>query len=647
LTETSSAFREKALFIWNDSTIGTAEQIVEMLKTANFEGAYLHETNLTSWRKSSRAALVNALKAAGIRVYASAAVYGYDPEAEGQRAAALVEEYNLDGMVFDIESGQYETSSEAPSLVVKLLKAYKAGTRRPCAMCWWPFFEDPYDGVPQYHPVSVLKEGMKYADVGMPMAYWDGGDTPAAAVKYLNNAWKQWREVTDKPLVIAGRAYNDKYATARGDAVTAYDARVRELRSQGAVGISWWDMDKAVHIPDVWEALKATPKWLTDQPNEPEEPVANPYQLLAMGQYVQDDTWANDKLAFIIGDAGSYLTGPNPRLKPIETKAAAWGQHFIALWDLKISYYEEQQYNPNDQYWPAEDRDEVLKAFKKALVNRSPRAVIVRVMDDKMANGKPHAPGYLNYAARKFCERASDWLWKTKKIVMLVQSSHEYMTENAPDMVNWVGYWDSVIEQYVTTTTQLDQSYPKADDKPRYYLGVHPDWDLWFYFNGVTTDLYLFNGDRLKLANFLGASVPDPDPVDTTPPSKPEGLSALVNGSAVSLAWQPSTDDTGVTGYFVIRDGVQVGAPAGTNFTETGLAPGMYTYAVRAHDDGTNLSPLSDPLIVTIVDDSTRPVDLSAVLAALARIETAQAAQTQVIDQIAGEVSEIRAHFKP
>src|SRR5437773_11700554 len=76
-------------------------------------------------------------------------------------------------------------------------------------------------------------------------------------------------------------------------------------------------------------------------------------------------------------------------------------------------------------------------------------------------------------------------------------------------------------------------------------------------------------------------------PVDTTPPSLPTGLTAAVAGSTgANLSWSASTDNVGVTGYIVRRNGVQVATPATTSYADTGLSVGTYSYTVeigRAH----------------------------------------------------------------
>jgi chitodextrinase len=85
----------------------------------------------------------------------------------------------------------------------------------------------------------------------------------------------------------------------------------------------------------------------------------------------------------------------------------------------------------------------------------------------------------------------------------------------------------------------------------------------------------------------------DPGTPDTTPPSAPKGLTATaVSSTQVNLSWTASTDNVGVTGYRVSRNGTQVGTPSGTTFQDTGLTPSTtYNYTVSAVDGAGNVSP--------------------------------------------------------
>ncbi|GIH23314.1 hypothetical protein Aph01nite_16240 [Acrocarpospora phusangensis] len=87
---------------------------------------------------------------------------------------------------------------------------------------------------------------------------------------------------------------------------------------------------------------------------------------------------------------------------------------------------------------------------------------------------------------------------------------------------------------------------------------------------------------------------------DTTAPSVPGNLrSTGTTATSVSLAWNASTDNVGVTGYEVYRGGTQVATVTGTGHTDTGLtAATSYTYTVRARDAAGNRSAASTAVTV-------------------------------------------------
>jgi chitodextrinase len=95
---------------------------------------------------------------------------------------------------------------------------------------------------------------------------------------------------------------------------------------------------------------------------------------------------------------------------------------------------------------------------------------------------------------------------------------------------------------------------------------------------------------------------PPPPPADTTAPSVPTGLAATAGNAQVSLAWNASTDNVGVTGYRILRNGTQVGTTSsGTRtYTDTGLTNGTaYSYTVRAVDAAGNVSAASAAVSAT------------------------------------------------
>jgi fibronectin type 3 domain-containing protein len=94
---------------------------------------------------------------------------------------------------------------------------------------------------------------------------------------------------------------------------------------------------------------------------------------------------------------------------------------------------------------------------------------------------------------------------------------------------------------------------------------------------------------------------------DWTPPTTPTGLAAtVVSSGEIDLSWGGSTDNVGVTGYTVYRNGVAIGttAPGTLTYANTGLGHGFtYAYTVDAFDAAGNHSPQSTAASATTPDD--------------------------------------------
>jgi chitodextrinase len=89
---------------------------------------------------------------------------------------------------------------------------------------------------------------------------------------------------------------------------------------------------------------------------------------------------------------------------------------------------------------------------------------------------------------------------------------------------------------------------------------------------------------------------------DTQAPSVPAGLSATAGAGGVALAWSASSDDTGVAGYTIWRDGAQLATVAGTAtaYADAAVAPATgYSYQVDAVDAAGNRSARSAPAAAT------------------------------------------------
>ncbi|MCU5684967.1 lytic polysaccharide monooxygenase [Bacillus wiedmannii] len=87
---------------------------------------------------------------------------------------------------------------------------------------------------------------------------------------------------------------------------------------------------------------------------------------------------------------------------------------------------------------------------------------------------------------------------------------------------------------------------------------------------------------------------------DTEAPSIPNGLQAQkVTANSIELTWNASTDNVGVKGYQVFRNGEMIDTVPGTHFINKQLQPSMeYTYTVKAIDTAGNVSKESEALTV-------------------------------------------------
>jgi len=94
----------------------------------------------------------------------------------------------------------------------------------------------------------------------------------------------------------------------------------------------------------------------------------------------------------------------------------------------------------------------------------------------------------------------------------------------------------------------------------------------------------------------FGASVPD-----TQAPTVPTGLaSSNITSSSATISWNASSDNVGVTGYEVYRNGSLISTVTTTSYSATGLtAATTYAFTVKAKDAAGNISAASSALNVT------------------------------------------------
>jgi chitodextrinase len=106
----------------------------------------------------------------------------------------------------------------------------------------------------------------------------------------------------------------------------------------------------------------------------------------------------------------------------------------------------------------------------------------------------------------------------------------------------------------------------------------------------LALDAYDAAGNRSAKTTTMVATTACPD---TTPPSTPTGLAASnVTSTGLTLGWNASTDNVGVSGYDVYRNGTKMATVTSTSSAQTGLSCGTsYSFGVVARDAAGNSSP--------------------------------------------------------
>ncbi|WNM63965.1 fibronectin type III domain-containing protein [Candidatus Nitrospira neomarina] len=157
--------------------------------------------------------------------------------------------------------------------------------------------------------------------------------------------------------------------------------------------------------------------------------------------------------------------------------------------------------------------------------------------------------------------------------------------------------------KHITTNSVIPTSAPHQGTFNRWrYV---PSKNVFIVVNSIDENVYIY-----KLSTSGNTPTPPPPSSDTTPPSIPSALSgSAISSTQINLSWTASTDNVGVAGYKVFRNGTQVNTPSSsTTYLDTGLTPSTsYSYMVSAFDLAGNNSVKSTAISVA-TNNSTSTV---------------------------------------
>ena len=108
----------------------------------------------------------------------------------------------------------------------------------------------------------------------------------------------------------------------------------------------------------------------------------------------------------------------------------------------------------------------------------------------------------------------------------------------------------------------------------------------------LAIDAYDAAGNRSAKVSITAATAACPPAPDTQAPTAPGNVSVTASSAtSVSLGWNAASDNVGVTGYGLYRDGTLTGSGTSTSTTFGGLTCGTsYTLAIDAYDAAGNRS---------------------------------------------------------
>jgi len=123
--------------------------------------------------------------------------------------------------------------------------------------------------------------------------------------------------------------------------------------------------------------------------------------------------------------------------------------------------------------------------------------------------------------------------------------------------------------------------------------------------SGASYSYYVIAKDAVENESGASNTINITTDTDTQAPTSPTNLSSSdITASSVALSWNASTDNIGVTGYDVYKNGAYIANTSATSYNVSELSMATtYSFYVKAKDAIGNISAASNSINVTTLDE--------------------------------------------
>jgi hypothetical protein len=197
---------------------------------------------------------INALRAAGIRIWLWQYIYGANwlgqsiATAEAKKAVENINRFNPDGWIIDPEK-EYKRSGASTWADTYMNLLRSSCPTIPIGLCSYRF--------PTLHPELPWHNFLRHCDFHVPQVYWLLAHNPG---DQLGRSVRELQALANLPVVPVGAAYYDtsyKWQPTVAE-INEFDRVAHALKLPG---ITWWEWGENGHgtqyISDIWNAITA------------------------------------------------------------------------------------------------------------------------------------------------------------------------------------------------------------------------------------------------------------------------------------------------------------------------------------------------------------------------------------------------------